>query len=252
VRIGSRRADPAFDWEAPETWAAALDGVRAAYISYAPDIAAVGAAETVAAFARQAAGAGVERLVLLSGRGEAGAERAEQFVRDSGAACTILRASWFDQNFSESYLLEPVLLGEVALPVGDMLEPFVDADDIADVAVAALTEPGHAGELYELTGPRLLTFADAVAAIGRASGRDLTFVSVSMDDYVATMVEQQVPDEYVQLLTYLFTEVLDGRNAHLADGVRRALGREPRDFTEFARDAAAAGAWASDDAEVVR
>ncbi len=145
-----------------------------------------------------------------------------------------------------------MLLGEVALPVGDMLEPFVDADDIADVAVAALTEPGHAGELYELTGPRLLTFADAVAAIGRATGRDLTFVSVSMDDYVASMVEQQVPDEYVQLLAYLFTEVLDGRNAHLADGVRRALGREPRDFTEFARDAAAAGAWASDDTEVVR
>ena len=131
------------------------------------------------------------------------------------------------QNFSESYLLEPVLLGEVALPVGDMVEPFVDADDIADVAVAALTEPGHAGELYELTGPRLLTFADAVDAIGRATGRDLTFVSVSMDDYVASMVEQQVPDEYVQLLAYLFTEVLDGRNA----SPRRRCPARPRSGT---------------------
>ena len=191
--------------------------------------------------------------MLLSGRGEAGAERAEQFVRDAGAASTILRASWFDQNFSESYLLSRVLLGEVALPVGDMLEPFVDADDIADVAVAALTET-------RTRGRALRADRSAVADVRRRGrrdrsrdrSRDLTFVSVSMDDYAASMVEQQVPDEYVQLLTYLFTEVLDGRNAHLADGVRRALGREPRDFTEFARDAAAAGAWASDDAEVVR
>ena len=252
VRIGSRTADPAFDWEAPDTWAAALDGVRAVYISYAPDIALDGAAETVAAFARQAVGAGVERLVLISGRGEVGAERAEQFVRDAGAAWTILRASWFDQNFTESYLLDPVLYGEVALPVGDMAEPFVDADDIADVAVAALTDPRHAGELYELTGPRLLSFADAVGEIADVTRRNITFVSVSIDEYVAAMVEQQVPDEYVQLLSYLFTEVLDGRNASLADGVQRALGRTPRDFAEFARDAAAAGTWTVDTEAVVR
>ena len=115
------------------------------YVAYAPDVAVPGAAETVRAFVDEAVGAGVERLVLLSGRGEEGAERAEAFVRDAGVEWTILRASWFAQNFSESYLLEPVLLGEVALPVGDMVEPFVDVDDIADVAVAALTEPGHVG-----------------------------------------------------------------------------------------------------------
>jgi uncharacterized protein YbjT (DUF2867 family) len=226
--------------------------VTAVYVAYVPDVAVPGAAETVRAFVDDAVAAGVKRLVLLSGRGEDGAERAEAVVRGAGVDWTILRAAWFAQNFSESYLLEPVLLGEVALPVGDMLEPFVDADDIADVAVAALTEPGHSGELYELTGPRLLTFAEAVEAIGRATGRDLTFVSVSMDEYIESMVEQQVPDEYVQLLAYLFTEVLDGRNARLADGVRRALGREPREFAEFARDAAAAGVWARHDTEVVR
>jgi len=252
VRVGSRSAVPPFDWEDPQTWPAALDGVSAVYVAYVPDVALPSAAETVRAFAAAAVAAGVERIVLLSGRGEEGAVRAEAVVRDAGVDWTILRASWFAQNFSEGYLLEPVLLGEVALPVGDMVEPFVDADDIADVAVAALTEPGHAGALYELTGPRLLTFADAVAAIGQAIGRDITFVSVSTDEYRAAMVEQQVPDEYVQLLTYLFTEVLDGRNACLADGVRRALGREPRDFAEFARDAASAGVWARYDTEAVR
>jgi len=252
VRIGSRTGTPPFDWEDPTTWAPALRGTRAAYISFFPDLAVPGAPAAIAELASTALAAGTRRLVLLSGRGEEEAERAEQELIASGADWTIVRCSWFSQNFSEDHFHDHVMAGELALPVGDVREPFIDADDIADAAVAALLEHGHEGELYELTGPRLLTFADAVAAIGRASGRDLTFVSVSMDDYAASMVEQQVPDEYVQLLTYLFTEVLDGRNAHLADGVRRALGREPRDFTEFARDAAAAGAWASDDAEVVR
>jgi uncharacterized protein YbjT (DUF2867 family) len=181
--------------------------------------------------------------VLLSGRGEAKAELAEQAVRDSGADLTVLRSTWFSQNFSEDYLLEPVLSGELALPAGDTPEPFVDADDIADVAVAALTQDGHAGQLYELTGPRLLTFAEAAAEISKAVGREIRYIPVSVEEYAAAAAGQGVPGEVIDLLTYLFSEVLDGRNAHLADGVRRALGREPRDFTDYARDAAASGAW---------
>ena len=243
VRVGSRSGQPPFDWGNRVTWAPALRDVNSAYVSYYPDIAAPGAVDTVGAFARLAVGRGVRRLVLLSGRGEAEAERAEQAVRDSGADLTILRSTWFSQNFSEDYLLEPVLSGELALPAGDTPEPFVDADDIADVAVAALTQDGHAGQIYELTGPRLLTLAEAAAEISKAAGREIRYVSVSAEEYAATAARQGVPGEVIDLLTYLFGEVLDGRNAHLADGVRRALGREPRDFTDYARDAAAIGVW---------
>ena len=243
VRIGSRFGEPPFDWEDRSTWAPALDGVGAAYISYYPDVAVPGAAETVGSFAELAVRSGVPRLVLLSGRGEPEAERAEQAVRDAGAELTIVRSTWFAQNFSEGAFLDLVLAGEVTLPAGDTPEPFVDIDDIADVAVAALTEEGHDGELYELTGPRLLTFEQAVDEIARAASREIRYVPVAMAEFESLLTDQDVPADVVWLLRYLFSEVLDGRNAHVADGVQRALGREPRDFSEFARDAAATGAW---------
>lgn len=154
VRIGSRSGSPRFDWEVPATWGPALQGVRAVYISYYPDIAVPGAADTVGAFARLAVASGITRLVLLSGRGETEAQRAEEMVKASGSDWTILRCAWFSQNFSEGFLIESLLGGEVALPVGTVGEPFIDADDIADAAFVALTEQGHVCQLYELTGPR--------------------------------------------------------------------------------------------------
>ena len=243
VRIGSRSGEPPFDWEKPDTWAPALRGVKSVYISYYPDLAVPGAVEVVGSFARLAVEKGVPRLVLLAGRGEAEAELAEQAVRDSGADLTIVRATWFMQNFSEDYMIEHILAGAIALPAGDTPEPFVDADDIADVAVAALTDDEHVGQLYELTGPRLLTFAEAAAEISNATGRDIPYVPVSLEEHAAVAAEQGVPVDVIDLLTYLFSEVLDGRNAHVTDGVQQALGREPRDFREFARDAAATGVW---------
>lgn len=243
VRVGSRSGRPPFDWEDRATWEPALTGAAAAYVSYYSDVAVPGAPETVGSLAELAVASGTRRLVLLSGRGEAEAQRAEDALKASGAEWTIVRCSWFMQNFSEGYLLDPVLSGEVALPVGDVPEPFVDADDIADVAVTALTEDGHAGQLYELTGPRALTFADATQLIARACGREVSFASVPIDVYAAAAGEAGVPVDVVALLRYLFTEVLDGRNANVADGVQRALGREPRDFSQYARDAAATGVW---------
>jgi uncharacterized protein YbjT (DUF2867 family) len=243
VRIGSRSAAPPFEWEDRATWGPALAGVSAVYVSYYPDLAVPGAPEAVGALAEQAREQGVERLVLLSGRGEEEAQRAEQVVQATGVEWTVVRCSWFNQNFSEDYLLEPILGGEVALPAGEVPEPFVDTEDIADVAVAALTEAGHANRVYELTGPRLLTFAEAVAEIGRATGRELRYIPVTVEDYAAAAAEHDLPEEVIGLLRYLFTEVLDGRNARLADGVRQALGREPRDFADYARDTAATGVW---------
>jgi uncharacterized protein YbjT (DUF2867 family) len=243
TRTGSRSATPPFDWEDRSTWEPALDGVAAAYLSYHPDIAMPEALDRVSAFARLAVARGVSRLVLLSGRGEPEAEAAEAAVRESGAELTIVRATWFAQNFSEDYMHDMVLAGEVALPAGEVPEPFVDCEDIADVAVAALTDDRHIGELYELTGPRLLTFEQAVAEIAEATGRDVRFVPISVEEAAAGWAEHGVPDDLVELLAYLFTDVLDGRNAHLADGVQRALGREPRDFADYARRTAASGAW---------
>jgi len=245
VRIGSRSASPAFDWDDPATWPAAVHGVASVYLSFYPDLAVPGAPQTIRAFAARAVASGVRRIVLLSGRGEPEAELCEQAVEDSGAETTILRSSWFDQNFSEDYLLDPVLEGFVALPVTDVPEPFIDAGDIADAAVAALTEDGHQGRVYELTGPSLLTFREAVAEIAAASGREIGFAEVPMDDYAAALAEHEIPEDLIALFRYLFTEVLDGRNAHTTDGVRALLGREPRDFRDYARDAAGSGIWSA-------
>lgn len=243
VRIGSRSGQPPFDWENRDTWLPALQNVESVYVTYYPDLAFPGAAATVRSFAEVAAESGVRRLVLLSGRGEDGALLSEQAVRESGAEWTIVRASWFCQNFSEDYLLEPVLGGEVAFPAGHVAEPFIDADDIADVAAAALTDDGHAGQLYEVTGPRLLTFAEAVLEIAKATGREIRYVPVSPEQYASALLEQGLPPDFVTPLIELITTVLDGRNARLADGVQRALGRPPRDFADYARDAAASGVW---------
>ena len=243
IRTGSRSGEPPFDWEDRSTWRPALQGVAAVYLSYAPDLAVPGAVESVRSFAELAVSSGAARVVMIAGRGEPEAELAEQAVRDAGAELTVLRATWFSQNFSESYFLDGLLTGELALPAGEMAEPFVDADDIADVAVAALTEDGHVGEVYELTGPRLLTFGEAVEEIARATGRRIRYRPVPLEAFASTLGDQGVPPVYIDLLTYLFGEVLDGRNARLADGVERAVGRAPRDFSDYARDAAATGVW---------
>lgn len=243
TRLGSRSADPPFDWADAATWTPALDGVGAVYISYYPDLAVPGAVEVVGEFADLAKRRAVRRLVLLAGRGEPEAELAEQAVARTGADLTIVRSTWFSQNFSEDYMLEHVLGGEVALPAGNVAEPFVDAEDIADVAVAALTEGGHAGQLYELTGPRLLTFDDVALEISKATGRDVTYVPVSTSQFAEALAVQEMLPDLVEQLTDLFARVLDGRNAHLTDGVQRALGRQPRDFRDFAEAAATTGVW---------
>ena len=242
VRVGSRSGQPRFDWDDPVTWTPAVQGVRAVYISYYPDIAMPGATKTIRDFADLAIEHGVRRFVLLSGRGEEAAQLAERQVQETGAEVTILRCAWFMQNFSEDYLLASIVAGEVVLPADGQLEPFIDADDIADVAVAALTEPGHAGQVYELTSPRLLTFADAVAEIGKAAQREVRYIPVSLDDYAAGAVDHGTPTELVGFLTYLFSEVL-GNSPYVTDGVQRALGRPPRDFADYAAQTAATGVW---------
>jgi uncharacterized protein YbjT (DUF2867 family) len=243
ARAASRSTPIPFDWTDRATWGPTLDGVSAVYIAYFPDLAVPGAADSVSAFAEQAVGAGVRRLVLLSGRGEEEAQRTEELVAQAGAEWTVVRCSWFNQNFSEGFFVDGIRAGELALPVGAVPEPFVDLEDVADVAVAALTEDGHAGEVYELTGPQLLRFDEAAAEIARATGREVRFTPVPMEPFAAALRDAGESDEVVWLIEYLFTEVLDGRNACLADGVERALGRAPRSFADYVARVGGTGVW---------
>lgn len=243
VRIGSRSGSPAFDWNDSNTWPAALADVTAAYITFVPDLAVPGAAETIRAFTQLAVELGVQRLVLLSGRGEQEAQVCEGIVQQAGVSWTIVRASWFNQNFSEGEFLGMVKDGVIALPAGDVAEPFVDADDIAEVAVAALTQEGHQYEVYEVTGPRLMTFAEVAREISLATGREVRFVPIRQAVFNQAVRESGAPSEYVWLLNYLFETVLDGRNAFLCDGVQRALGRAPKDFAAFARQLGKSDTW---------
>jgi uncharacterized protein YbjT (DUF2867 family) len=242
VRAGSRSAAVPFNWDDRSTWGELLDGVDAAYVVYAPDVSLPGADEQVGALAKLARQAGVRRLVLLSGRGEQGAINAESSVRSAFPEATIVTASWFAQNFSEDFLADFVATGDIALPAGTVAEPFVDAEDIADVVASALTTDDHQGRRYEVTGPRLLTFADVAADLTAATARRIIYTPVTAEESARRLTERGVAPDLVEMLTHLFTEVLDGRNASLGDGVQQALGRSPRDFADYARDAAGKGA----------
>ncbi|MEM7280080.1 MAG: NAD(P)H-binding protein [Pseudomonadota bacterium] len=243
TRVGSRSTDPSFDWNEPDQWDAILDGVTAVYISYSPDLAIPGATASIQQFVDKAVEKGVTRLVLLSGRGEEEAQACEKIVQEADVEWTVVRSSWFMQNFSEGEFLNMVLGGTIALPAADVPEPFIDVNDIADVAVAALTEVGHAYEIYEVTGPRLLTFSELATEISEVSQRGVEFVQIPAEAFAQGVAESGIPEDIAWLLNYLFDTVLDGRNAYLGDGVKRALGREPADFSVFARRIAARGVW---------
>lgn len=242
VRRGSRSSATPFDWENPDTWAPALQGVRAAYVTYFPDLAFPGAVEKLEALTVMAKEAGLQKLVLLSGRGEHHAKLGEEVVRNSGVPFTIVRSAWFAQNFSEGYLRDPILAGILPMPGGDIREPIIDIDDIADVAVAALSEDGHDGQHYEVTGPELLSFAEMAAELSRATGRPIQYLPISFEDFHAN-VAQSGGDFVADVFTGIARETLDGRNAHTSDGVRRALGRAPRSFANFASKAVRSGTW---------
>lgn len=245
VRAASRAQG--FDWQDRSTWAEVLRGADAAYVVYPSDIGAPGAAEAVGALSREAVGLGVRRLVLLSSRGQDRARDAEEALHASGADWTVVRAAWFSQNFSEGPLVEELRLsGELVFPAGEVREPFVDVRDIGDVVAAALAAGDrYVGETVTVSGSRLLTFGEAVAEIAKATGRELTYRAVSAREYGERLAGFGVPEGEVGALVEAFEQLLDGRNAYLSDGIQQVLAREPRDFTDFAREEATAGTWKS-------
>ncbi|WP_428228674.1 SDR family oxidoreductase [Flavobacterium sp.] len=243
IRLGSRNEKISFDWEKPETWEAVLQGIDSVYITFQPDLAIPSAVDSIQNFTHLATKLGVQKMVLLSGRGEKEAQLCEEIVKTNAKNWTIVSASWFNQNFSESFFLDPVLAGIVALPRAEALEPFTDADDIADVVTAALLDDKHNRQTYELTGPTLLTFEQAITEIAHASGRNITFQGLTLEEYSTMLREYQVPEDHIGLINYLFEQVLDGRNSSIISDIEKVLGRKAKDFSAYAKETAKTGIW---------
>ncbi|MES2747369.1 MAG: NAD(P)H-binding protein [Bacteroidota bacterium] len=243
TRLGSRNGNPFFSWEDSSNWQEVLAGIESVYITFQPDLVVPQAYEKIKFFTEIAKANNVKKLVLLSGRGSKKAQACEQLIIQSGIDWTIIRVSWFMQNFSESFFLDSILSNEVVLPTIIALEPFIDADDIAAVAVAALTNNKHSQKIYELTGAELLSFESATAQIAAALKRQIVYTEISMDDYTAYLKTHQVPDDFIGLIQYLFAETLDGRNEYLTNDIKTILGRKPNTFKDYITKTVKTGIW---------
>ena len=243
-RIGSRNASPSFDWDNKDTWVEALNGIDKMYVTYYPDLAVPGAKKAIESLTYLAKELGVKKMVLLSGKGETEAEACEKIVMDSGIGHAIVRASWFNQNWSESFFLESILSGEVALPLSNVLIPFVDANDIAEVAAAVLLDDSYNGQIIEVTGPELITFKDIVNIISKTSKRTLRFYDITLEQYIEGMRQMQIPNDVVWLIEYLFTHVLTNPNNQLVvNDIEQVLGRKAKTFAEYAQKTSETGIW---------
>jgi len=244
VKVGSRNGTPAFNWEAPTSYARALKGMDRAYIVYYPDLAVPGSREAIEKLTEAALKEGLVKVVLLSGKGEQEAEACEEIVANSGLNYTLVRASWFNQNFSEGAFLESVLAGQVALPMPEAEIPFVDADDIADVVAKAVVDDTYNGQTITVTGPRKMTWGEIVEEMSAGIGREVKYLPVSIDEFKEGMKAAGLPDSYVWLFGYLFEEVLGNpENQEVSADVEKVLGRKATDFKEYVEKTKATGVW---------
>lgn len=250
-RIGSRQATPSFDWNDKNTWIESLKGIEKMYITYYPDLAVPGAKEAIESLTYLAKELGVKKIVLLSGKGEVEAEACETIVKNSGVDYTIVRASWFNQNWSESFFLDPILSGEVALPMSNVLIPFVDANDIAEVAATVLLDNDYNGKTIEVTGPELITFKDIIHTISTVTNRNLNFHEITLEQYIEGMRQMQLPEDVIWLIEYLFSNVLTNpNNQKISKDIEQVLGRKARTFLEYAKETAETEVWST--AEIIK
>lgn len=244
VTVGSRKGIPAFNWEDYSTFAPALNGMDRAYIVYYPDLAVPGAKEAITALTEAALKEGLEKVVLLSGKGETEAEACEEIVANSGLNYTLVRASWFNQNFSEGAFLDFVLAGQVALPMPEAEIPFVDADDIAEVVSEVLINDNYNGQTITVTGPEKLRFKELVEKMAQGIGRDIRYIPITIEKFKEGMKAAGLPDSYVWLFGYLFKEVLGNPdNQAVSSDVERVLGRRATSFEEYVQKTLATGIW---------
>lgn len=226
-----------FDWFAPDTWESALTEISAVYL-----IAPVGAADpavVVEPFLRAARDAGVQRVVVQSASavsaGDPGLGEIHTLAEQLVPEWTVLRPSWFMQNFmGDSALADGVRRGEIVTATGDGPVAFIDARDIAAVGVRALTDPSpHVGE-HVLTGPRALTYGCAAETISRITGTPVAHRSVSVEELAALHVENGLPADYAPILAALDLDIRNGSENRVTDTVERITGRAPRSFEDFA------------------
>lgn len=244
VRIGSRGHSPAFDWDTPSTYAQALKGMDRAYIVYYPDLAVPGARDAIKALTEAAVNEGLKKVVLLSGKGETEAEACEEIVANSGLNYTLVRASWFNQNFSEGAFKDYILAGHMALPMPEARIPYTDTRDIADMVTKVLLDDTFNGKTLTVTGPEKLTFAEVADIIGKKLGRSILYQPISMEEFKAGLVQAGLPEPVIWLLAYLFTEVLGhSENQTISDDVEKVLNRKPVSFEEYVEKTVASGVW---------
>ncbi|GAA1459895.1 NmrA family NAD(P)-binding protein [Williamsia maris] len=249
--VGARRATRSprsagqirFDWFDADTWASALTGTSAVYL-----IAPVGAADpavVVEPFLRAARDAGVRRVVVQSASavsaGDPGLGEIHTLAEQLVPEWTVLRPSWFMQNFAgESALADGVRRGEIVTATGDGPVAFIDARDIAAVGVRALLDPTPYVGAHVLTGPQALTYTQAAEIITRVTGTPVTHRSVTVDELAAQHVEHGLPAEYAPILAGLDLDIRNGSENRVTDTVERVTGRAPRSFEDFVREYLAA------------
>ena len=244
VRVVGRKTTPAFDWDNPETYDAALKDMDRAYVVYYPDLAVPGAKEAISALTEKALKAGLDKMVLLSGKGETEAEACEEIVANSGLNYTTVRASWFNQNFSEGAFVDYILAGHMALPMPEASIPYTDTKDISDVVTKVLLDDTYNGETVTVTGPRKLTFDEVAEIISDKLGRKIQYQPISMEEFKTGLTEAGLPESFIWLLSYLFTEVLGhSENQTISDDVERILNRKPITFEKYVEDTVASGVW---------
>lgn len=233
VIAASRNSTTVFDWNDSSTWQTALEGISHIYLTYYPDLAVEASAEHIKAFCDLALSMNVNHITLLSGRGEPAAQTCEAILMGSGLSWNVVRASWFNQNFSEGFFKAFIDAGNIALPVKNVREPFIDVGDIADVVVATLLDPNSRNKLFEVTGPELLAFEDIALHFSELLGKEVTFNSVTKDEFNEMMLGEKVPHDVLHLLNFLFIEVLDGRNEYITNDVEHVLGRPATLFRDY-------------------
>ncbi len=244
VRVGTRNNNPKFDWDDHSTFKSALRGIDRVYIVYYPDLAVPGAREAITTLTETALSEGVGKVVLLSGKGETEAEACELIVANSGLNYTLVRASWFNQNFSEGAFKDLVMAGQVALPMPKAEIPFVDADDIAEVVTEVLLDDSYNGDTITVTGPRKMTFKEVVDAMAEGLSRDIQYIPISLEQFKEGMKAAGLPESYVWLFGYLFQDVLGNEeNQVVSNDIERVLGRKAIDFTEYVTKTVHTGIW---------
>lgn len=235
-----------FDFERPETWGRALEGVTSMFLVRPPEL----GHRTVTPVVDAAARMGVEHVVFLSVLGAAKNpllphRRIERHLERSALAATFLRASFFTQNFETVHKDELIEDGEIVVPAGDGTTSFIDAEDIAAVAAVALTEPGHHHRAYDLTGPAALTYHEVAAVFDDVLERPVRYTNPSIPEFVRHSRAAGHKWPFILVMVGVYTTARLGLAGRVTDDVERVLGRPPRSFREYVRDNATAFEQAS-------